>query len=125
MLGYSAQAKVSQSLKYHVTRQRPYNPHTHLAFKEHFLVKFFHPFHVETKNPVTIDIRILDILDTSGLRVYYENPRKYEAAMITTGITMNDNMIIPPGMKQWTVQGVCTKACTEVSFINERLIKFV
>eukprot|EP00795_Rhopilema_esculentum_P009584 gene9584-17340_t len=54
-----------------------------------------------------------DLVDTSGFRMFYSEPRKYEAAMLTVGASITDNIIIPPGMSRWTLKGVCTKSCTQ------------
>eukprot|EP00795_Rhopilema_esculentum_P003452 gene3452-1831_t len=51
-------------------------------------------------------------LITNGLRLYYDKPRKYDAATLTVGVATGKNLIIPPNLEEWTTTGSCSKACT-------------
>ena len=51
---------------------------------------------------------------TTGLRLYYDTPRTYDAATLTTGATASTAMIIPPQQKSWIIKGECSKECTAV-----------
>ena len=69
----------------------------------------------------------LDIVDDSGLRFYYTTPRKYDAAILWTGLSVNEYMTIPPKQENWTTTGYCSKHCTEqvISlFLPNRVLYF-
>eukprot|EP00112_Aurelia_sp_Birch-Aquarium-sp1_P005365 Seg1607.5 transcript_id=Seg1607.5/GoldUCD/mRNA.D3Y31 product="DBH-like monooxygenase protein 1" protein_id=Seg1607.5/GoldUCD/D3Y31 len=54
-----------------------------------------------------------DFVDTSGLRFYYTNPRKYDAATLMTGTAVSAATLIPPNLSTWTIDGFCSKECSE------------
>ena len=56
-----------------------------------------------------------DFVDTSGLRFYYSNPRKYDAAVLMTGSAVSARLLIPPNLSSWAIEGFCPKECSEVS----------
>ena len=56
----------------------------------------------------------IDMVVTSGLRFYYDTPRKYEAATLTTGASVTSALTIPPKQKNWISSGACMKVCSEV-----------
>ena len=56
----------------------------------------------------------LDLVVTCGLRLYYDKPRKYDAAMLSVGSSVV-NLIIPPNREKWMITGSCPKACSSVS----------
>eukprot|EP00794_Sanderia_malayensis_P020379 gene20379-22388_t len=54
-----------------------------------------------------------DFIDTSGLRLHYTEPRKYDSATLTTGHLVAGNMLIPPKQNDWVTTGVCTTKCSQ------------
>eukprot|EP00795_Rhopilema_esculentum_P003456 gene3458-1835_t len=53
-----------------------------------------------------------NLVVTNGLRLYYDKPRKYDAATLTVGTFTGRNLIIPPNREKWMITGSCTKTCT-------------
>ena len=60
---------------------------------------------------------------TSGLRFYYDAPRKYDAETLTTGMSVGGTQIIPPKQKNWISFGQCSKECLARGF-NGKEVKF-
>ncbi len=54
-----------------------------------------------------------DFIVTSGLRLHYDKPRKYESETLVAGHTVNTGMVIPPKQKDWIINGYCSKECSK------------
>jgi len=53
------------------------------------------------------------IKDSSGLRFHYTSQlRKYQAAMLTTGLNVPGSLYIPPNQENWIIEGYCSEKCT-------------
>ena len=57
---------------------------------------------------------LLEFVVTTGLRLYYDNPRKYDAETLTTGIDVSNALVVPPNQKDWITKGECSKECSAV-----------
>ncbi len=55
-----------------------------------------------------------DFVVSTGLRLYYDMPRKYEAATLMTGSTADASLIVPPRQENWVVAGYCPKECSRM-----------
>jgi len=53
-----------------------------------------------------------DWVVTSGLRFYYDKPRKYDAATLTVGESSSVSLTIPPKQESWIASGACMRSCT-------------
>ena len=54
------------------------------------------------------------IVDSSGFRFHYtEDVRKYDAAVLVTGVDVPGDITIPPGQPSWDTIGYCNGACTK------------
>ena len=51
---------------------------------------------------------------TTGLRLYYDAPRRYDAETVTTGMSVSHALVVPPNQKDWITVGECSKECTAV-----------
>ena len=60
----------------------------------------------------------IGVVDRSGFNIsYLENGRKYDAAILEVGHSVTSNMIVPPGLSEFTITGTCDPFCTNtVSF---------
>jgi len=58
------------------------------------------------------------IIDSSGLRFHYTSQlRKYQAAMLSIGLSVPGYLYIPPNQDNWITEGYCAEECTaEVCF---------
>ena len=65
---------------------------------------------------------ILDFVVTSGMRFYYDQPRRYDAGILTTGAASTSSLIIPPKQEKWIIKGYCSKDCTNVSLFQRSLV---
>jgi dopamine beta-monooxygenase len=57
-----------------------------------------------------------NIIDSSGIRIYYENKlRTYDAGILEIGLEYNPKMVIPPQLKSFHLNGYCLGECTKAS----------
>lgn len=55
------------------------------------------------------------VVDNSGMRFYYSSiAREQNAGIMELGHSVTLNMLIPPGVSNYTVLGLCPTGCTEV-----------
>ena len=53
------------------------------------------------------------VLDSSGLRFHYTaTPPREEAGIIMLGHSFEPNMVVPPQVDSYIVQGLCPGSCT-------------
>ena len=54
-------------------------------------------------------------VDSSGLRFYYSEPRKYDSSVLEVAIRpLPKDLIIPPKQSSWLSSGYCSKRCTKL-----------
>lgn len=60
------------------------------------------------------------VVDSSGVTFTYINERReHNAGVLLVGHTVGLNQIVPPGLSNYTVSGVCPMSCTNrVSIIT-------
>ena len=65
-------------------------------------------------------------VDNSGLKLWItDNPRKYDAGLFSTGVTISMLQMIPPmERKLFTSTGICSSQCTQAMFPPEGLKVF-
>lgn len=57
-----------------------------------------------------------DIVDSSGIRIYYERTlRTYDAGILEIGLEYSPKMAIPPQMASFHLNGHCLSECTQAS----------
>ena len=62
-----------------------------------------------------IQLSFVGFVVTSGLRLYYDKPREYDAGMLMTGISVRGSILIPPKQEKWILSGGCSSNCSSVS----------
>lgn len=63
---------------------------------------------------IMIEICYLDIVDASGLRLFYTKQlRKNDVGVMTLGHLTIPTLIIPEKQNYWNITGYCPKSCTE------------
>ena len=61
----------------------------------------------------------IDIVDSSGFRVYYTDRAQEEnAGLLFIGQNVVGHMIIPPGVERYTVNAFCSNRCTNAVSIK-------
>ena len=56
------------------------------------------------------------MIDNSGMRFYYTTePPEQLTGKLSLGQVVVPNMYVPPGVRNYTVTGICTADCTQVS----------
>ncbi|KAM8945538.1 DBH-like monooxygenase protein 1 [Pelodytes ibericus] len=61
------------------------------------------------------------LIDNSGIRIYYtSHVRKYDAAILETGIWVSLYHMIPPEMTEFSSEGHCTMECLQEALNNEK-----
>lgn len=54
------------------------------------------------------------LIDNSGIKFFITDKlRKYDAGVMEIGLEYTDKMAIPPGLKEWKLNGYCVSKCTE------------
>ncbi|CAF4643959.1 unnamed protein product [Rotaria sp. Silwood1] len=66
-----------------------------------------------------------DIIDQSGIRIYYtSNLRKYNAGIMEVGLEYNGKNSIPPQANEFRISGYCTRECTQVTLPKDGITVF-
>jgi dopamine beta-monooxygenase len=70
-----------------------------------------------------------DIVDSSGMRVYYqggadEQLRQYDAGILEVGLEYNAKNSIPPKMNAFTLNGFCLSECTKAAVLPSGITIF-
>lgn len=61
-----------------------------------------------------LTICYVDIVDTSGFKIYYTKQlRKNDVGIITLGHLVAPSLIIPEKQNYWNITGYCPGYCTE------------
>jgi Copper type II ascorbate-dependent monooxygenase, C-terminal domain len=57
------------------------------------------------------------VIDHSGFRIHYtRNVRPNDGAIMISGVSVSDTMMIPPGQKLYRSVGICGPSCTDAVF---------
>lgn len=57
---------------------------------------------------------IIGVMDSSGLKfTFTSDPQRHRAAILTTGYSSTNFLVIPPGRESHTINSVCSSECTQ------------
>ena len=57
-------------------------------------------------------IYLVDFVDSSGMRFYYDTPRQYDAGVLMAGCMIKSSIVIPPKQREWITDCYCPSQCT-------------